>query len=366
MMKHFNKFFKRKVHKKKREVKFDVSDCEFLQMSKQEQEDTLISDGHYIRSKRFVYNSDKAPDDFVPEQYKNSSLPLEVDMSFKFEIDFKNLTEVFEPTEKVVVETFEHFEIILKNIIEAFVFSEKSKLNKHLSSIEESSRKLVIHKFFIGSFQTFDKDELFFINNYQFLPLGVEKTNLLSKTYLVERYIKRTLLAEDIDLIKMYLYCPNLLNSKTIHIDFPNLSWLVDFCARRNLMIELNETYDFEQSHPYTFIHSNKLTHHYHSNLIVSEIDFDWMIKILIERKNVPNKKEGLTNTFCSRLTKVLKDEDCFKSGTTNAQFCTFLQSNFNTSFKKLRPDEALDTSPGKQEVEELLESLITYRNSKN
>jgi hypothetical protein len=351
MMKHFKNLFKRKVYKEKREVKFDISNCEFLQMSKEEQEGALVSDGHYIRSKRFVYNSDKAPDDFVPEEYKNSSLPLEVDMSFKFEIDFKNLTEVFEPTEKVVIETFEHFEIILKNIIEAYVFSERHKLNKHLGSMEESSRKSVIHKFFIGSFQTFNQDELFFLNNYHFLPLGVEKTNLLSKTYLVERYKKRTLLAEDIDLIKMYLYCPNLLNSRTIHIDFPNLSWLVDFCARRNLMIELNDEYGFEVHHPY----SKTPFYVRYKDLFLNERVFDWVIETI-------SGQTGNMNAFYDELTHVVLEKDMLIGKNLKKRFLNFLNETYHLKIDRLRPSNASRTAEAIKRVEELKNSFDSLR----
>jgi hypothetical protein len=365
MMEFIKRLFKSPPEEKE-EVVFDITNCDFLQRSNEEQNDQLKADGHFVLGYKYDITDLTIEQEVIPSRYKNSSMPIETSLRGSFSFGPDNLMTVLEPKQQVVIDTFEHLEKLLNQYIEIIILQDRIKLNNFLLGVEEINKKAITLRFFKGLYDTFETGNILIMNDERHLPYGVDKTNLLTRTYLVERDKKRMLLAENIGLIKMFLYCPDLLESKTLHMDYPNVSRLVEFCARRNFMIELNEKYGFEINHPYTFIHSNRLTHHYHSDLIAHEIDFDWVIKILMERKNAPNKKEGLTNTFCSRLTKVLKDEDCFKSGTTNAQFCTFLQSNFNTSFTKLRPDEALDTSPGRQEVEVLIESLITYRNSKN
>jgi hypothetical protein len=339
---------------------FDVSNCDFLKMSKEEQEERLILDGHYTRSKEFTFDSNIVPDDFVPEEYKKSSLPLEVDIEIKFKVDFNNLKDVFSPDEEVVIKTFEHLEGNLKNIVNSFMFQDQNDLNKHLSGKEESSKKLETREFMKSIFQTFDVDELFLQNRYHYLPKGVDQTNLLSKVYLVELHLKKSLLSQNIDLIKMYLYCPDLLKSKTIHIDFPNVSRLVEFCARRNLMIELNKKHQFEQNHPYTFIHSRGLVFENHTDLFENETDFNWMLDQLLDQ----DKK--LSPKFCNRLTKALDDEGSFQEKSKFNIFCTFLNQNFDTKLTKVRPDEAADSEIGKQEVEDLKRDLRLYRNTKN
>ena len=339
---------------------FDVSNCDFLKMSEEEQEERLILDGHYTRSKVFTYDSNIVPDDFVPEKYKKSSLPLEVDMDIKFKVDFNNLRDVFTPDEEVVIKTFEHLEGNLNNIISSCMFQDQNDLNKHLSGKEESSKKLATLEFMKSLFQTFDADELFLQNRYHYLPKGVDQTNLLSKVYLVELHLKKSLLSQNIDLIKMYLYCPDLLKSKTIHIDFPNVSSLVKFCARRNLMIELNKKHQFEQNHPYTFIHSRGLVFENHTHLFENETDFNWMLDQLLDQ----DKK--LSPKFCNRLTKALDDEGSFQEKASFAMFCDFLNLNFGLNFKKMRPDEAVDSEVGKQEVENLKTDLRSYRNTRN
>jgi hypothetical protein len=125
-------------------------------------------------------------------------------------------------------------------------------------------------------------------------------------------------------------------------------------------MIELNKKHQFEQNHPYTFIHSRGLVYENHTSLFSIGVDFNWMLDQLLDQ----DKK--LSPKFCNRLTKALDDEGSFQEKATFAMFYDFLKQNFDVSFKNLRPAEAGHSEAGEKEVKELKKSLKYFRKSRN
>ena len=92
------------------------------------------------------------------------------------------------------------------------------------------------------------------MNNFiKDLPSGVDNTNLLSSTWLLDNDFKNRMFKNNRTIILLYLYCREELKKPNVHLDFELIGQFVLFSSRRNFMIELNEIYDFEQ-----IIHTRK------------------------------------------------------------------------------------------------------------
>jgi hypothetical protein len=339
----------------------DLPPCEFLNLAIDEQNNQLVKDGHFEYKK--MASTTISPDQFdqVDPRMEGTGLPMMTsDIKVYISLQEDDLIETCTVKESVLLSMFDFFVSSLSDIINAEKYSLNHQLRNYLSQVEEADKRKYARGFFNDVFQTFNYEKIALNEPKHTLPLGVESTNLLSKLWMYESYFKQHIFKEERELILRYLYGKDSLQVKNIHAYHELLGELVRFIARKEVMLEINEKYQFEQNHPYTFIHSNGLVFENHSSLFANEIDFNWMRNTLI------NKSKPFSLKYGSRIACVLREEKVLLDQTTYANFCTFLNENFQTDFSKLRPDEARDSKNGKKEVDDLINDLENFRRTQN
>jgi hypothetical protein len=191
------------------------------------------------------------------------------------------------------------------------------------------------------------------LNQVHQLPGYVNAVNYLSKTWLFEQDMKRNIFRNERELIARYLYCRDSINSETVYHEYVTVGNFLRFIARRNFMIELNGTFSFETSHPYSSAKDGKLMFENFKDLFETKKVFDWVVGI-IEKEN---KK---SSSFYYELTKVLNDNNSFIGTKSNNRFREFLNSNFQSDLVKLRPSECT-TNPSKIRIKLMQKSLDLF-----
>lgn len=333
----------------------ELKECPVLKLSEQQQENQLISDGYASMITLSSHTIPAKDIGKVDPDLKHLNIPLKATTEAKFLLNFESK---FRFNKNYSPELFEFFEGRLNDFINVQMFEEHKLFSDHLVGSPEQNKWSAAYGYFKGIFNSFNYELLQDSEPIDTLPSGVEPTNFLSKLWMYETYLKESMFRDDRELIVRYLYCKESLMVDNIHAYHKLLREIITICARRNLMIEINDRYDFEKNHPYSLKYSRGLIYSQHSELFDDEIGFEWMIQKL-------SAAEELKPVFLNRLTKVLRTENVFNLKTKNTQFCTFLNSNFNTDLKKLRPDEALKFEEGRKEIETLKNELNKFRKSK-
>ena len=334
----------------------DLPDCAVLELSEQQQNDKLISDGY--ASMKNVASKSIYPKDLFKADPKLEHLELPLEIIGGVVIPVAEDEEVLDFNEDYSIELFIFFEDRLKDFIRVDMHTQRQEINEYLSKFEEEKKRHEVHSVLRDLFYSFEYYRIQKNEPINKLPLGVDPTNLLSKTWMYENYLKSKMFEDDRELILRYLYCKETLMIANIHAYHPMLQQLILLCSRRNLMLELNEKYSFEINHPYAFKYSRGLVYANHADLFQDEIGFDWMVEKL-------SSVENFSLSFLSRLTYVLRDEKVLSPKTKNTEFCDFLNQNFQTDLKKLRPDEALISEAGSEVVTTLINELNNFRKAK-
>lgn len=332
-----------------------LKECSVLQLTDVLQNEKLISDGYASMNLIASHTIPAENIGKVDPDLEHLNIPLKATTEAKFLLNFESK---FRFNKNYSPELFEFFEGRLNDFINVQMIEEHKLFSDHLVGSPEQNKWSAAYGYFKGIFNSFHYELLQDREPIDTLPLGVEPTNFLSKLWMYETYLKESMFRDDRELIVRYLYCKESLMVDNIHAYHKLLPEIISICARRNLMIEINDRYDFEKNHPYSFKYSRGLIYSQHSELFDDEIGFEWMIQKL-------SAAEELKPVFLNRLTKVLRTENVFNLKTKNTQFCAFLNSNFNTDLKKLRPDEALKFEEGYKEVETLKNELNKFRKSK-
>jgi hypothetical protein len=364
MIQSLKKFFSRskssEIKKNQPLALDDLAPCSFLDLGIEQQNKQLVTDGYYrfTRTSGITIPADQIG--VVDPRMDHSGLPIMTENELIFSVSDKDRTDTYTVEPSVLLKLFDFFESSLSEVITAEKYSLNLQLRDYVSQVEEDKKRAFARGFFNDVFKSFKYEKIALNEPIHQLPIGVESTNLLSKVWMYEHYLKKNMFLEERELILRFLYCKDSLQVPNIHVYHKLLQGLVRFCARRDLMIDLNNRHNFESHHPYTFIHSRGLVFENHTDLFENETDFNWMLDQLLDQ----DKK--LSPKFCNRLTKALDDEGSFQEKATFAMFCDFLNLNFGLNFKKMRPDEAVDSEVGKQEVENLKTYLRSYRNTRN
>jgi hypothetical protein len=172
---------------------------------------------------------------------------------------------------------------------------------------------------------------------------------------MYENHIRENIFKKERELIIRYLYCKETLRVSNIHAYHPSLIELVRIIARKEMMLQMNDTYQFEQNHPYTFIYSNGLVFENYSYLFASEEDFDWTIDLLLSQEMpIPPK-------FYHRIGDALFQENAFLLSQPFSEFGKLINSGFSESFTRVRPTENISDA-AVNEIKELKFSLNQYR----
>ncbi len=333
----------------------DLPHCAVLELSKEQQKDKLISDGY--ATKILVSRCTVLPKDIgkVDPKLEHLGIPLQSITQAKFQ---NKAEEELRFNQDFSAILFSFFEERLNQFIKVELFTQRHKMNEYLSEFEEREKRKGAYRYFRGIFNTLSYEMIRDNEPIDKLFKGIEQTNLLSRFSRFEDFFKTKIFKNNQELIIRYLYCQETLKVDNIHAYYSDLLELIQLCAHRNLMLELNEKYSFEINHPYAFKYSRGLVYANHANLFQDEIGFDWMVEKL-------SSVENFSLSFLSRLTYVLRDEKVLSPKTKNTEFCDFLNQNFQTDLKKLRPDEALISETGSEVVTTLINELNNFRKAK-
>ncbi len=330
--------------------------CDILNLSVEEQNQKLVED-NYFEIYNTVLGCVNINNQDIPED--NSGLPRSGKIQAEFYISPDTIKQTVEPVQSLSVDIFIFFEKSLQRIIKSAVFSERLRLDQRLATVEESNKRKVAYDYFKALYGSFEVNNIIMNNFIKDLPPGVDNTNLLSSTWLLDNDFKNRMFKNNRTIILLYLYCREELKKPNVHLDFELIGQFVLFSSRRNFMIELNEIYDFEQNHPYTERITKGLLFENHTDLFKNECTFNWTIEILLNENELANK-------FCSTLALVLKTEKAFNPSAKYSDFCNFLNQSFNTNFNKLRPDEVDRYKPGQTDFKKLISDLNSLIEKKN
>jgi hypothetical protein len=340
----------------------DLPPCEFLNLAIDEQNNQLVKDGHFEYKK--MAGTTISPDQFgqVDPRMEGTGLPMMTsDIKVYISLQEDDLIEAYTVKESVLSTMFDFFVSSLSEIINAEKYSLNHQLSNYLSQVEEADKRKYARGFFNDVFQTFNYEKIALNEPNHTLPLGVESTNLLSKLWMYESYFKQHIFKEERELILRYLYGKDSLQVTNIHAYHELLGELVRFIARKEVMLEVNEKYHFEQNHPYTFIHSNGLVFENHSSLFANEIDFNWTIDLLISLQD----QGPIQPKFYHRLADALFQEDAFLLSSPFTEFKNLINSGFCETLTRIRPSENT-SDDAKKEIEQLKISLNQYRKEKS
>jgi hypothetical protein len=364
MIQYLKNFFNRSTpsatEKNQRLTLDDLTPCKFLDLDVQLQNKQLVTDGYYRFTRTAGVTIPAGQIGKVDPKMDHIDLPIITETKVFFSISEKNRKDTYTVTHSVLSELFDFFESSLSEVIAAEKYSLNLELRNHLSQAEQDKKRSYARGFFNDVFKSFIYEKIALNEPIHQLPSGVESTNLLSKVWMYEYYLKNNMFLDQRELILRFLYCKKSLQVSNIHVYHNLVQELVRFCARRDMMIDINNSYNFESNHPYTFIHSRGLVYENHTDLFKNETDFNWMLETIL------NHDEKLSPKFCNRLAKVLNDEGSFQEKAKFNIFCTFLNQNFDAKLTKVRPDEAADSEIGKQEVENFKRHLKSFRENRN
>ena len=359
MIERIKRLFKLKRENEAEGAKLTLNDlppCDFLKLDSSEQNNILIKDGYFDFSR--VANTTITPDEFgkVDPRMKGLGLPVETSgIKAVISLQEEDLIDTYTVNESVTASMYEFFRNSLSEIIDAEMFILNNQLKDYLSKVEEDDKRKYARGFFNDVFNSFNYDKIFFTEPVETLPWGVESTNILSKLWMFENHFRQTVFKEERELIIRFLYCKPSLQVPNIHAYHSLLSELVHFIARKNIMLEVNEKYNFEYNHPYTFIHSNGLVFENFSDLFANEIDFDWTIDLLISQdKPIPPK-------FYHRLADALFQENAFLLSSPFTEFTKLINKGFSGSLTRIRPSENT-SDDAKNEINEMKISLNQHR----
>jgi hypothetical protein len=341
MEKFLNSLFRAKADGSKK--RHNDYHCEVLDLTIEEQNQKLVADKYY-QSYDYVSGDIQKNDRDIPEN--KTGLPQSNEIHAFFHISSETTKKSIEPYESLLVDIFNFFEKSLHRIIKAEVMSQQLQLDKLLTSVEEIHKHKVAHDYFKALHGSFEYDPFVLKNFVKDLPTGVIKTNLLSKTWLLEKDFKNRMFKNSRTIIILYLYCRDQLKKPNIHLDSNLIGQFVLFCSRRDFMIELNETYNFEQNHPYAVNYSHGVEFKEHVDLFKSEQHFKWTIHTIVN-------KETSTPFFYHELCMALIDSKSLIGKRQISRFNDFLSDNFNHNLKKLRPSELSDE--GKERAKNLI-----------
>lgn len=263
----------------------------------------------------------------------------------------KKNKNVIKVKDEVLSEMFYFFEKTLLDGINTEFYKLTKEHSDYISKFEESKKRDASFFFFRS---LYERLPFLLKRTTRILPQGINENNLLSKMWIYEGYLIEDLFRQNKPLIVRYLYCRNSLQDKNIYGYYSPLVSLIEFSAIRKWMLELNNIYKFEESHPYTKQITLGLIFENFDDLFMNKKSFDWTVETILSQTDK-------TTSFYNEITKVLKDEKLLKGNFVITRFQTFLRDNFDCDVPTLRPKESTKSKKGKNRFDALKEELNVF-----